>query len=329
MVNKPEIWLGDWVRVVRKLKPADELSRAKVVGLLGFKWHTRAKTMSPTSSSPGKTSLSKDKEEIASQSVPATAPPQVESPKAHSNVKSQALHNLLTPLEVSQFEARRGINPWKAIKPLEEVTERHLQSELPYESLFKSTWSREVLAAIVAEQALVGEVDIEQLVRIVAKGAAIETIPQLSVRTLSKGVQLLIDNGVAMEPFRRDQMHLVGPLKAVVGASRVEEVYFSDCPTRGCFESQGVGTIPYALPGPGTPVLVLSDLGIGGPALHGHRSSVLEWIKLARQLENQGSSLIALVPYPKQRWDKRLTRSIIHVPWDRSTSLSRVLEILR
>lgn len=329
MVNKEEIWLGDWVRVLRKLKPADELSRARVVGLLGFKWQAREKTMNPISPSLSKTALIRDKEEVASQSGPSNPSSQDKPPMDRSNTKSQAVTDLLTPLAVSQVATRKLHNPWKAIKPIEEVTERHLRGALPYEPLFKNSWSRSILAAVVARQQPIGGVDTEQLVGMVAKGVAIQRIPQLSVRTLTKGVQLLIDNGVAMEPFQRDLMQLVRSLNAVVGASRVEEVHFSNCPTRGCFESQGVGIIPYSLPGPGTPVLVLSDLGIGGPTLHGHRSSALEWTRLARQLENQGSSLIVLIPYPRSRWDKRLTQSIIHVPWDRSTSLSRVLEILR
>lgn len=327
MGHNEDIWLGDLVRAIHKLKPNGEVSNAAIAGLLGFNWCGPQKLFGPSSSSD-KDVPQLDQKQTLPKPEPIVKPPLDVPPPFPSNKKSQALKKLLEPSKETESQSKGLANPWETQKPLDEVTERHLADNLPYEPLFKASWSREIIAAIAAKRLMAGRVDTKQLVRTVAQGAPIERIPQLPTRTLTRGVQLLVDNGVAMEPFRRDQTHLAEMLKGVVGESLVEELSFSDCPNRGCFDPQSWREIRYRLPAPGTPVLVLSNMGIGGPYLHREQCSVLEWTQLYAQLAQRNCRLIALVPYPEHRWIPWLSRIIAHIPWDRSTSLSRVLEIL-
>ena len=72
----------------------------------------------------------------------------------------------------------------------------------------------------------------------------------------------------------------------------------------------------------GTLLLILSNLGIGGPPLLDGSSSHREWFDLAQAARRRGSSVVALVPYPPSRWPRALARVVAMLEWDRTTTAS-------
>ena len=231
----------------------------------------------------------------------------------------------LETLEPIAVETGGGVEGWRSAKPLESVTARHLQGVHDHEPLLPPGQAGSILAAAVETRDLNGPVDIDRLVETVARARPVQRLPRLPLSSLVRGVQLLVDTGVGMEPFARDQQELASELRRVIGRSRVTELHFRNTPTRGA----GSGPVwtwasYYVPPAPGTPVLVLTDLGIGGPRASPQRSQAWEWRALAERLARRGSSLIAFVPYPPSRFPAGLARSMTIVPWDRTTTISTV-----
>jgi hypothetical protein len=90
----------------------------------------------------------------------------------------------------------------------------------------------------------------------------------------------------------------------LVGRSAVEPVSFRDAPTRGALPEGRRRWQDYVPPAAGTPVLAITDLGIGGPPTHPARARAGEWADFAAQLDRRESALVALVPYPRSRWPR-------------------------
>jgi len=327
VADRGDIWVGDLATAIDTLQPCEEQLKKTIAGLLGFYW--RGQRTDVQHSSPADSRKTSKAKKCLQPEDPQFKRPPDPGPKAQpSTEKSRNLTNLLTPVSDVEILIEADLDrPWELEEPLGQVEPKHLEADPPYEPLLDPRWNREILAAAAAAQGAGRRVDIKRLVEKVAKGRPIDTIPVMARRTLARGVQLLIDQGIAMEPFRRDQEEFAAALKAVVGESRVEELIFADCPTRGCFDPQRLEEKKYPPPQPGTPVLVLSDLGIGGPGLHRERASLTEWTEMATTLNRLHCSLVAFLPYPEHRWQQALRKIITHIPWDRSTSIRKVLEL--
>ena len=107
--------------------------------------------------------------------------------------------------------------------------------------------------------------------------------------------------------------HAVELVRQVVGPEMTTIGYFENCPSRG------VWMLPRAAAPPGRPVLVLTDLGLGGPPVQPLRASATEWGQYARDLRRAESPVIALVPYPLDRAHRAISRQIAVVQWDHAT----------
>jgi hypothetical protein len=180
------------------------------------------------------------------------------------------------------------------------------------------------VSGALATPALVGETDLIAVLQAICRAEAITEIPLTPVPTLVRGVQVLVDRGEGMQPFAADQSWLASRIVDVVGRDRTSVLYFEDSPSLGA----GVG-LPedwpaYKPPPPGTPVLLLTDLGIGRP--HGQVAvdNSEEWSSFAATLAHAGCPLVAFVPYPARRWPPIVRHRMTIVQWDRATTASTV-----
>src|SRR5262249_53531347 len=133
-------------------------------------------------------------------------------------------------LEPIAVETGGGMEGWRSAKPLESGTARHLQGGRDHEPLLPPGRASSILAAVVETRDLNGPVDIDRLVETVARARPVQQLPRLPVSSLVRGVQLLVDTGLGMEPFARDQQELASELRRVVGGSRVTELRFRNTP---------------------------------------------------------------------------------------------------
>jgi hypothetical protein len=184
---------------------------------------------------------------------------------------------------------------------------------LPLLSLLPARVTSGILTGAVATDAGDGPPDVDALTELVAQRRFEEAVPRIVRASLFRGVQLLLDRSPAMTPFARDVTELAQLVRLIVGHD-VEEVSFADHPLDRLPRD---GT-EYAPPRPGTPVLALSDLGIGQPPGHLRADAGDSWPPLAELLRRRGSELVVFVPYPRSRWP--VLPGVRMIPWDTTTS---------
>ncbi|HSN85472.1 MAG TPA: hypothetical protein VL025_01890, partial [Thermoanaerobaculia bacterium] len=188
-------------------------------------------------------------------------------------------------------------------------------------------WVRSVLSGTLATLASEGPLDVERLVRGVARAAPVRRVPRRPWPTLARGVQVLVDRSETMSPFARDQSWLVAQIRAVAGRETTRVLFFDGLPAWGA----GTGSRrlwreyhPWHTPPPGTAVLLVSDLGMG-PSLFGARSAgVTSWRQFAEDLAHAGCPVVAFVPYGPGRWPRELRRALHLLHWDPRTSVHTV-----
>ena len=203
----------------------------------------------------------------------------------------------------------------------------HDRPPLIFDPLFLPIWTRAIISATLATPRPSGQPDVPRIVRFLAQQQVMERLPQRFRQSLSLGVQILIDLGDGMAPFRRDQFDLAKRIRATVGSSLCEILYFQNCPIRGAGHSGVWSWRRYRPPVTGRPVLVLSDLSIS-PIRTGAVQRD-EWRTWGQELTLNGNPLIAFVPYPPDRWPRALDDTMMIVQWDRSTTARELFVTLR
>lgn len=185
---------------------------------------------------------------------------------------------------------------------------------LPLLPLLPARVTAGIVTKAVATDAGDGPPDLDALTELVAQRRFGAPVPRVVRASLFRGVQLLLDRSPAMAPFARDVTELARLVRLVVGHS-VEELRFSGAP-QDLLPRDGTR---YAPPRPGTPVLALSDLGIGQPPGYLRPDARDSWPPLAELLRRRGSELVVFVPYPRSRWPA-LGDGVRMIPWDITTS---------
>lgn len=324
----PEIWLADLARAMDAVGD-DRTLRRPVARLLGFP--DEPPPPAPRAAPAG--------------AAPATAPPAEEPPLRPPARSPGDTRAPLEPPPPGAGDGRPEGSPgaagpprpaqvgfdapdptdWAAVPSLDEMTDRHLNPRPPLEPLLTQRSSAAILnAALTTVVRDDGEPDIDALVEAFARGIPLARLPRATRPTLRFGVQVLVDQGDGMQPYRRDQQELARQITGLVGAELTQVRYFSDVPSRGTGPGSPRTWQPYRPPSPGTRVLVVSDLGVGGPVLHPQRASVAEWHQVLDEIVRAGCTVLALVPYPVTRVPAELTRLLAGLTWDRTTTVSTV-----
>jgi hypothetical protein len=192
---------------------------------------------------------------------------------------------------------------------------------LPVEPLLRPLWTAGVLGRAAATYQPFGDVDTGALVDLLSRYELPRELPRADVLTLARGVQVLVDIGAGMEPFVADQSQVVAQLRRIVGRDRTEVLQFRNAPLRGAGKGPVWTWSGYPAPEPGVPVVALTDLGLGGPPLEPGTAMRAEWAELAALLEWRGSPLLALVPYPPERWTRDLGAGMRLIEWNEGTGV--------
>lgn len=306
---------ADFVRAAAALKPSDREARLKIAALLGMRWV--------------------DKETAAPELRPAArrpppAPGRAEAaPEPVTPSHAETLHRRRVPAQLRSVEGAAGEPPdWvRRVKLLDEPA----ATPAPplFVPLFRRRWTRLILSgALATESTEEGRLEIEPVIAAVARAEPLLTLPRRPQPTLARGVQLLVDRGEAMEPFFGDQAQLQAEIVKVVGRERTEVLSFAGCPLWGA----GVGLRDewgdYRPPPRGTPVVLLTDLGVGRPALAAERAGVRDWLAFNARLRKAGSAAVAFVPYASARWPPRLGRAMAILHWDHTTTAATVKSVV-
>jgi hypothetical protein len=199
---------------------------------------------------------------------------------------------------------------------------RRAQPEL--EPLLSPRVARAILAALLAARVDDGPLDIERMIETIARHEPPALHRALTV-SIRRGVQVLIDMSHSMELFRHDQEEFVRALHRVIGRGRASVFYFAGSPVRGVRTDDDLEWLPYVPPAPSTPVLLLSDFGISAPPLE--RVVGREWRTFSETVRAAHCPLLALVPFPRNRWPAEIARIIAIAQWDRPLTARGAREV--
>jgi hypothetical protein len=178
------------------------------------------------------------------------------------------------------------------------------------------------LAMALAGTAVGGRINVLALVDDFAQRRARRAPPRLPRPSLRRGVQLIVDRGPALEPFRGDLERLRNALLSVVSQSGMDEIGFESDPGTVVRRRRHGGRVvrgPWPagdlLPAPGTPVVVVTDLGIAVPKVGPLASAMHNWLEQYEAFRRARVRALFLVPYPPARWPPVVARRLPVVYW--------------
>lgn len=194
----------------------------------------------------------------------------------------------------------------------------------PVDPLLAPRGTRGILTMALVTDLDDGALDTDRLVDAIARGAFPPRLPRRPHRSLSAGVQLLVDLSPTMLPYRTDLVALIGDVHRVVGKDRVSVLRFAGDPWH-VGPGRRTTWAPFVAPQAGQPVLAVTDLGLGT----GGSATTVAWLRLARALDHARCPLIALTPQPATAIPPRLRRAIAVVEWDRATTAASAARAVR
>jgi len=203
--------------------------------------------------------------------------------------------------------------------------ERSFEEPLCNRPLFNPQWTRAMISTMARIRTRSGPPEIEGLVAAAAERQPMLSLA-LSISETASGADVLLDIGEHMAVFSREQARLVHMMRRVLGRGMVSTFRFLGSPARGVLSQSTSDFEAYRPARPGWPVIVLTDLGIGGGAAAAPSS---EWLEFSRLVRSGGCHLLALVPYPPARSSADLASSMHIIEWGRATSVRTIKTALR
>ncbi len=298
MSARDESSLGDLVRVLAALRPTDRDVTAAITQLV----------LGPLARRPSP---------VARVIVPSstTAPTHA----APTPVGASETPVVQEPVEQAQEPADELIALGRA--PVYGDTPVWFSAPLPddptpvrprLDPLFEPNWSRNLTSAFAATWAPDGDVDVPRVVATLSRGRAVTVLPRLLRLTTRRGVQMLVDRSDAMMPFGDDVDALIASMRHVVGNEGARVLDFEGCP----WSDEGAGYVP---PPAETPVVVVSDLGLGRARPGGDLPDGDPWREFFRAVRRAECPCVMVTPFGPSRWPAWLKRYARVLHWHRTT----------
>ena len=162
--------------------------------------------------------------------------------------------------------------------------------------------ARAAMSAVIATHHVGRRLDLDWIVRRAARLEPIAPPRLLGELRTAPVIWLLVDCGEGMEPYAADTTFLVAELIAVGGTDRIDRHAFTGTPTRGLDPDPRTGKAkPWTPPPPRALLVVLSDLGAGGPPGSRDCASAAAWAAFAKSVSSADATLRALTPFGRAR----------------------------
>ncbi|MFC7302998.1 hypothetical protein ACFQVC_02035 [Streptomyces monticola] len=321
-----DIWIGDLLNAFATAAATEEDKR-HIARLLGFADTAAARPGAAGRSGerPRHASAPEDESPVDAPDAddtghaPDTPPTDLTAPTTTAPDTTTDGPQLLTPVA----HEPRPPEEW-LVDSLAAPGTRRTGAPLPYTPLLAPRSAPAILQLALSQLIPGGDLDVPETVRVIAEGRPLAQLPRRPERTLRFGVEVLVDLGAGMEPFSRDQQELVTQIRQTIGREHTQVRYFEGSPLHGTGSGGRHTWHRYKPPARGTRVLLLSDLGIGGPPLELRRGTPEEWREWTRLLHGAECAAVAFVPYPPKRWPA-WARQLMHlVAWDHHTTVGRI-----
>ena len=320
---RPLVFVGDVLRAVHVLGITSPETAHEVMGLLGAQsW--AAALMPVVAPAPSRPPNARPPD-VVLPTLPEPPPPSVVTSNVPPDPTNTPAH---VQAEITRIaaEARRPVWPnWAATTdPLPRA--QRLPASVP-DALLDPRQERALISGLASSVARDGVLDLPQLIGLLGHGRLVRELPRQRRAGLRRGVQVLADIGPGMAPFAPDVAQFIARLGTLVPPERIALLSFRGNPLRGCGEGDA-DPAPWQPPPAGTPVLLLTDLGLGARSQAPRGSSVDAWVEFTEAARAEGVTVRALVPYPRERWPQALAERLRAVHWDRRTSAAMVQRVL-
>jgi formylglycine-generating enzyme required for sulfatase activity len=188
-------------------------------------------------------------------------------------------------------------------------------------------WSRlwPFLKTTLGASVETAQLDVPPIVQRLARGQRLQRLPRKRHQGWAATCQVLIDFADSLRPFWTDFHAVRQRLAPLRGMQGLKVLALPDGDPEGrcwawSFRHKDWQELPaYPLPTPGTPVLVLSDVGCIDAT--GVRRQ--PWRRLGLRLRQVGCQPVALMPCPRRWWDGEVTQLFMPVCWDRGARPAR------
>lgn len=300
-----KIGLSDFIKVIDRLHPEDDQTISYILEILQLHPITSDKPFISNESHS----------DAGSRPIPQPRPTtDSSSPSPSATPDSSRL-----PSEMVQLPSLSREQPEWLIHLRPFQREPSALPELPpFTPLLNHKWTRSILSDFLSTMAQNGEIDTIKIIDLLVQGRALNELPRRNLPTLRKGVQILVDISESMIPFKRDQEHIMKEIASILPADCIEILYFEGAPSWGVYSDMSDEIKPYAPPMSGTPILMLTDLGIGHPPHINNQSLIAEWMRFAQGIHSDKQPIVALVPYARYRWPRSLMKLMLIYLWDTS-----------
>jgi hypothetical protein len=310
--------LGDAVRAYFALQPADLIAEGRLAGMLGFGLREQA----AATAGEGEASIPRHERGSEHEASPSAQRADAEGVPEDEMMPEPAVPQSIAP----ELPAPGEPPPMASEHPFRL---RFRRGSAPPRSrrlsLFSPDRQRALLSGLLARRSRTGPVDIEAVVARVARGEAIVDVPRRLHWSIRRSIDVLVDMGEGMQPFRRDQFQLIGALRRILGAHRLRVGTYRDFPQSGV-RLAGRQHRDY-LPIPGGSIVLLAapgeDLSLDP------RSSIALWQSFLEQIKAAGGEATVLSPLASATQEPGLARVAAIVPWDRRTGMTTVRDVRR
>lgn len=157
------------------------------------------------------------------------------------------------------------------------------------------------------------DLDIDRIVARMGAGKALTRLPHKSDTHWSEHIQVIADRSRRLIPYSLDQRYVSTCLAREIRAGAVAWGSYSERRSQLVSFLDDGSEVDYRLPPPGTPVLVLGDLG----ALAKGGATQRFWREFGHRLRAANCKPVALFPAARHRCPEDLARLWNLVPWER------------
>ncbi len=168
--------------------------------------------------------------------------------------------------------------------------------------------------------------NIKAAIKRISVGKVLDRIPRRPRRFWPERVQVVVDGSKRLTTVWLDPTVIVAGLRSLLPKGNVEHVDIVERLDDAVFQDRNdwdrYGS--HELPSPGTPILVIGDLGLLSV---GGATDQAMWLDLARRAERQGSACLCLFPGTLNRVTPQMARRWVILPWERATAIAPVLPV--
>ena len=285
----PNLGMGDLLEACNRLLPENDAALEKIAELLGYSIQidNRIEEILPRIS-----------ETKLDQERPSDKSKEPEEFSEDIELGGKAVQSRLEKISSESEKDSESAEWYLDLKPIPNQAKNEIYKI--FEPLIPVRQTRDVLFQHCSTNVPEGYPLIDDLITKLANGQSISSIPREPIKTIRRGLHVLVDISSSLEPFYRDQSSLIKCITDVFGLEIVDIYWFKDCPSFGV-RDKFRNRIKYIRPDSNTPILMLTDFGIPESYLD-RKATKLDWVRFIKWVNYNNNPLIAFVPYPKCRW---------------------------